>query len=225
MLVVVLVASTSTSAYISIALFAGLLAVRFIFVPGSLPLNKLVWLGSAVSVLVMLGVALVLFSPRAAQGFQGLILHMTVEKGNSLSGQQRTFWAAQGWHGFLGSYGLGIGPGSFRSSSLAMAILGCTGVIGSISFLAHLITIMKFGRGSTYLPAGDPDWQVGAAASWAVLVLLMVESFTTPSCDPGPEFGLLSGVALAMRMTGYARRRPGFAPSLAPFQRLELKVR
>ena len=225
MLAAILVFSTSTSAYIALGLYGIILAARFLFLPGSLTLNKLLWLVSMVSALTILGLAAAVVSPKAAKGFQDVILHMTVEKGSSLSGQQRAFWAAQGWHSFVKSFGLGIGPGSFRSSSLAMAILGCTGVIGSLSMLGYLAKIMKFQRGSTYIAGGDPDAQVGAAASWAVLILVLIQSFTTPSCDPGPEFGLFSGVALALRMTGYARRRPQFAFPLAPFERRELRVR
>lgn len=225
MLAIMLVFSTSTSAYIALGLYGAILTARFVLVPGSLTLEKTIWLSAAVSFLILFGAAAVLFSPHAAQDFQGVILHMTVEKGSSVSGQQRTFWAVQGWHAFLKTAGLGVGPGSFRSSSLAMAILGCTGVIGTVAFLAHVAGIMKFQRSSTYLPGGDPDWQLGAAASWTVLILVLIESFTTPSCDPGPEFGLFSGVALAMRMTGYASRRPKLVAPLAPFQRREIRIR
>jgi hypothetical protein len=224
MLAAILIFSTSTSAYIALGLYAILLLLRFVMLPGSLRLNKMIWLTSALAVLIVLAIVAMVLSPDAAKGFQDLVLHMTVEKGSSLSGVQRKFWALQGWYAFVKSFGLGIGPGSFRSSSLLTAILGCTGLVGSIAFVGHLAKIVKIQRGSTYIPGGDPDGQVGAAASWAVLVLVLVQSFASASCDPGPEFGLLSGVALAMRMAGHARRPLGFAAPLAPFQRRMLRV-
>ncbi len=56
---------------------------------------------------------------------------MIWRKAESVSGRQRAFWAGQSVSAFLQSFGLGVGPGSFRSSSLLTAVLGATGVIGA----------------------------------------------------------------------------------------------
>jgi hypothetical protein len=128
-----------------------------------------------------------------------MILHMTVDKEDSDSGRQRLFWAMQGWKGFLVSGGLGIGAGSFRSSSLLMAILGSMGVVGIVTFAAYLWQVLQPLRYSTWTRSEDPALSIGGAASLTALLIVIPASIAAPSPDPGTNFAIFAGAALALR--------------------------
>ena len=212
-----LIISTSSSAYVSLVGFGVLFIIRLGF-PGAARSDKLVKIGGA---LAAGGVALCVFllvDPPLAAKFWDMLLHMTVEKSQSYSGLQRAFWAKKGIEAFKSSYGLGIGPGSFRSSSLFSAILGSTGVIGTLLFVTSIVLILKPLRASTYAAVADPAVSVGIAASWAAFELLIPYGVSAASCDPGADFGILAGAALALRalpMLGQTVRQSAISSSIA----------
>ena len=130
----------------------------------------------------------------------------------------------QGLHAFLASYGLGIGAGSFRSSSLFMAMLGSLGVVGVVSFLGHLTRVFKPLRASTYTNPKDERSAAGSAASWTVISMMIPASIGAASPDPGVTFAIIGGLALEWRrrrstvrvMRAPARPGPSPAPPLTP---------
>ncbi|MFC6620891.1 hypothetical protein [Novosphingobium panipatense] len=207
-----LLASTSTTAYVGLALSGGALLVRAATTPGLIAPDRLAWLSLVAIGAVIAVSALLVLDPLLAAAMRKLLEHTTVDKAASFSGRQRLFWARQGIDAFVISHGLGIGPGSFRSSSLATAILGSTGVVGAVAFLAHLLRTLGPLALSTYRPVGDRQCDIGASAAWAVLVGAGVASVSAPSCDPGLTFAILSGSAIALR----GRTRPLTSSSAAP---------
>ena len=78
-------------------------------------------------------------------------------------------------------------------------MIGCVGAVGALALLAHALIAFKPLRWSTYVPASDPDLAVAGACAWAMLMALVVAGINAPSCDPGSDFALLSGAALALR--------------------------
>ncbi len=195
----VLVFSTSGTAYVGLAGYLGLIVLRSLIAPQGVTGDRLLALGAAVlagAVAVSLAVILL---PGFAGDFGGMITHMTVDKGDSSSGLQRMFWARKGIEAFQVSHGLGIGPGSFRSSSLLTAILGSSGVIGIAAFAAHVLNTFKPLRATTYAGSADARIATGVAAAWAMLVSLIPASVSAPSVDPGFAFAIFSGCALALR--------------------------
>ncbi|MFT4055018.1 MAG: hypothetical protein QM681_10965, partial [Novosphingobium sp.] len=199
LLVVALIASTSSSAYVGLALFGGLMVLRILTTPNLLPLDRLAWLSLAGTAAVIGTSALLLLKPALAAAMRELLEHMTLDKADSFSGRQRLFWAGQGIAAFIASYGLGIGPGSFRSSSLATAILGSTGILGALAFLLHTVRAFAPLATSTWSLSGNRDRDVAAAAAWSIVVGIGVASVSSPSCDPGLAFAVLSGAAIALR--------------------------
>lgn len=197
-----LVVSTSSSAYVGLALFGAIMIVRVLVTPRLLTLNRLAWLVMAGLAAAIAVSALLALNPILAKAMRDLFEHMTLDKAGSFSGRQRLFWAAQGLEAFKISHGLGIGPGSLRWSSLASAILGSTGVIGAAAFLFHVGRALRPLALSTWLPFRDPTADTGAAAGWAMLVGVSVASVSAPSCDPGLSFAILSGSAIALRWRG-----------------------
>lgn len=199
---VTLIASTSSTAYVGFAAYGLVLGLRLLFGGGSIG-------GDRVLVLAMLGLlalaaalGLMVAAPGLATRLGDILGLLTLDKLSSSSGLQRAFWARQGLDAFAVSYGLGVGVGSFRSSSLLTAVLGSTGIIGSLAFLAMLWRVHMPWRRSTWVATGaaaDPRRATGAAASWAALVSLAPASVAAPSPDPGLTWGLIAGIALGLR--------------------------
>ena len=194
-----LLASTATTAYVGLAAWFGLVGLRSLFVPGAMPADRALWLAVLGLGAVVAGSLVLLWQPQLVDRIMLFLQHILVDKLSSESGIQRRFWALQGYHAFIGTYGIGVGPGSFRSSSLFTAVIGCVGAVGALALLAHALIAFKPLRWSTYVPASDPDLAVAGACAWAMLMALVVAGINAPSCDPGSDFALLSGAALALR--------------------------
>ncbi len=194
-----LLASTATTAYVGLAAWFGLVGLRSLFVPGAMPADRALWLAVLGLGAVVAGSLVLLWQPQLVDRIMLFSQHILVDKLSSESGIQRRFWALQGYHAFIGTYGIGVGPGSFRSSSLFTAVIGCVGAVGALALLAHALIAFKPLRWSTYVPASDPDLAVAGACAWAMLMALVVAGINAPSCDPGSDFALLSGAALALR--------------------------
>lgn len=207
-LLAALLLSTSSTAYIGLAAYGVVLAVRKILFPGTLPMAAMVAGIGSLILLVIGALVLRLVQPAVFDQVLGIAEKMTVGKSDSLSGMQRMMWAMQGWHGFIASGGLGVGAGSFRSSSLITAILGSMGVIGILSFLVHLARVLQPLRRSTYEPVSDPRIAAGAAAGWTATLMIVPAALSAASPDPGLLWGLMGGMALGLRH----HRSPATAP-------------
>lgn len=199
LLATALIFSTSSSAYVAIAAYSIVFLLRCALLPWSLPGRKAVALGLAAILVVILAMFAMLLLPRLAGEFGTMLTQMTVGKTQTISGQQRAFMAKQGIDAFAVSYGLGIGAGSFRSSSSLAAILGSMGIVGIISFAAHVIRAFKPLRASTYLGVAAGTTAVGSAASWTALMMLAAAAVASPTPDPGLFWAMFCGFALALR--------------------------
>lgn len=208
---ITLVISTSSSAYVSLAVYALIIFLRMVMFPSFFRSDKIVricLLGLAAATLASL---VMVAQPSFAESLIKILRVMTVDKADSESGIQRAFWARQGISAFQISYGLGIGAGSFRSSSLGTAILGSMGIIGTVTFLGYLAKIygpIKGGGGKakTALEA------VGDAASWAAICSIIPSMIGAASPDPGANFAIFAGVALGLRNLQKSATRSTDAP-------------
>ncbi len=200
----VLVCSTSSTAYVFLTAYALVLTARMLWFPRAFGFAKLVPIMVLLLASITLAALLALLKPALAESLLEILKRFTVDKASSTSGLQRGFWAKQGLDAFRISYGLGIGAGSFRSSSLATAILGSVGVIGVVSFAGYLILMFKPLRDTTFGRPANPVEAVGVAASWAALLTLVPQLVGAPSPDPGLPFAVLAGAALGLR----SLRRP-----------------
>ena len=68
---------------------------------------------------------------------------------------------------------LGVGPGSFRSSSIFFAMLGSMGVIGILSFLSYLVAAFQPWRRSSWTESATPAENLGGALGSAALLSLI----------------------------------------------------
>lgn len=218
MLAVVLAFSTSSTAYASLALYAIFLGLRAATFPSYLSSSKSLQL----LVLAMIGIlavfAVMVVSPVYVQQFAEMFQEMTLGKTQSASGQQRAFWARQGLEAFRLSYGLGIGPGSFRSSGLISAVLGSMGVIGAISLTVHTIKTLVCARPGTPVKLMTERDAVAAASAWAAVLGLIPLVLIQASSDPGMEFAALAAIALALHLPPLpvSRSKAGLGPAAEP---------
>lgn len=194
----VLTLSTSSTAYVAMGGYAAILATRTLFFPSYLSAGKVAGmaLGLLAAITALLG--LLVFSPEAAATFGEMFSEMTVEKSQSMSGQQRTFWAMQGLHLFGFSWGIGVGAGSFRSSSLITAIIGSMGVVGAVTFLIYCARLMLWRAQDRVTGTDDTRLSVAKAAGWAALAGLIPDAVMGNGPDPGLDFATLAGLSLAL---------------------------
>lgn len=198
-LALALFVSTSSTAYVTLAGYSLVLTMRMLLVPGSIPPKKILALCVTIFLAVTIAVLLVTVSPELFERISRVLATMTVEKSDSASGRQRLFWALQGLDAFRVSWGLGIGAGSFRSSSNLLAILGSLGVIGIVAYFGHLLSVLRPLRRSTWHKPATLREGVGAAASWAAVCMIMPSIVAAPSPDPGIVWGMFTGIALGLR--------------------------
>jgi hypothetical protein len=202
----VLFFSTSSTAYVGLAIYALFFALRAIALPGIANSAKTRAALAGIGLLVFLSALVFIASPALVESIFDVIKRMTVEKSSSDSGLQRLYWTIQGWHLFLASYGLGVGPGSFRSSSLFFAILGSMGVIGIVSFLIYLVTTFQPWRRSSWGESPIAAENFGGALGSAALLSLIPAAVSSATAVPGVSFAILAGASLALRPFDFARR-------------------
>lgn len=204
-LAAILFFSTSSTAYVGLLAYLLAFVLRLVALPGLGEWHRVRQLLLAALALASAGALALLLSPDLFTAVSDMVVQMTVGKAATSSGVQRLFWALQGWDAFKASFGLGIGPGSFRSSSLVMAIVGSMGVIGLGTFLAYLVQVLAPWRRSTYARTADLGQTIGGAFAAAAVLSLVPAAVSSAKSDPGNNFAFMAGAALALRS---ARRRP-----------------
>jgi hypothetical protein len=194
-----LIACTSSTGYLSLAVYVLIMLVRFIISPHSLRANKVipvVLIGLAGTCAIILACALF---PHMAFEFGRALKALTLGKADTASGRQRLFWLKTGIDAIKATWGLGIGAGSFRSSSLLIAILGGIGWLGLFAFGAHVLKILKPFRRDTYELPGERTKAIGVAAAWSATAGLIPPLLASPTPDPGYVFAIMGGLALGWR--------------------------
>jgi hypothetical protein len=196
-MLVMLLLTTSSTAYLSLALYGVVLALRVLLTPMNLPLEKLLILGAIATLVVILGLTLMIFFRHTTGLMTDILTQMTVKKMHSVSGIQRAFWARSGMRAFEVSHGLGIGAGSFRCSGLIFAIAGSCGVIGLVCFFSHVLVVLHPIDSWVHDSASRLDLRICGSASWTAVILLVPAILGAASPDPGLLFAFFSGIALS----------------------------
>lgn len=199
MLFAALLMATSTTGYIGIAGYSAILIVRQMLFPLTIQSDKLVTIAIGTLVAIVGALALVVIRPEYLKFVDDVYRSMILNKAESESGMVRMMWARQGIEAFWVSGGLGVGAGSFRSSSLGTAILGSMGVIGIAAYATQMLRILQPFRQSTFTRTGNLRVDVGVSAAWAAIALALPAFVASPSPDPGLNWSIMGGIALGLR--------------------------
>ena len=194
-LLIMLLLTTSSTAYVSIAGYALVLLLRMTFTPLRLPLSKKIILGLIASIGGGALLTLEVFVPAMSRLMLDILQQMTFGKLHSLSGVQRSFWAHKAWQAFWASNWVGVGAGSLRSSGLLSAIAGSMGLVGLVTFLGATWMILKPAKLATHRLEVGEEQGIRASFAWATVLALIPGLLSLPSPDPGLLFGIFAGVA------------------------------
>ena len=200
---IMLLAATSSTGYLFLVAYVAVLGTRTLLFPRALGWTKAAIILGVCGLSGLVVTLLLLALPKLSDSMRDVLVAMTINKGQSSSGLERAMWARQGWELFIGSRGLGVGLGSFRSSSFFTAILGSLGPACLAILAFYVIFVLKPLRRSTYIPVSSERRAVGASAAWVPVLALIPATFAAPSADPGLLFAIFSGCSLALR-TGQA---------------------
>lgn len=196
-----MVLSTSSTAYLTIAGYGLVIALRTVLVVGSVPPSRVLVLCGCAAVLASGCIFVALVRPHLAADVTDMIASMTVRKGLTTSGVERSMWAGQGLSLMAQTRGLGVGLGSFRSSSLFTAALGSMGPASLAVLTVYCVQVLRPWKKSTYgFPESGEFSQIGAAAGWSAIIYLIPSAVGAPSADPGVVFALMAGIALGLRL-------------------------
>jgi len=182
--------STSSSAYVGIAILAVVLAAEAIlriFSRGhSGQLYRQDLMGElAVAVgLVATFALLLLLVPSVMEPVYALIDRMVLNKVDSGSFEERALWRNAAWDSVVASWGLGIGLGSARASSSVVSVLSGTGILGGVLFYGFVLQTLL--RRSAHM---NFEGQVILAA----FRFAYIPPFVVTMLVSGPDFGPLMG--------------------------------
>jgi hypothetical protein len=192
----VLLLCTSTTGYAALLLMMAGLAL-YTFLVGPAILKKRVLIGlTAAGVVVAIAMAAM---PAVAPGFAHHavnIFNATVSKQQSSSYMDRTSTDLDSLKASAASYGLGVGWGSNRSSSLfpgLAASVGVWGVAGLLWFVARILFHVRIAQRR----ASNPELKMVIHGCTGGLVgILVAASISSPGLT-SPDFYLLLGLLIA----------------------------
>ncbi len=191
-LLFLLLLSTSSTAYVGLTTYLFYLIVVLVWrglVHGKIPRMGPLIYGSTLGLMAISSV--ILYDPgvvtRVAEFFEVTV----VNKLQSSSGIERSFWNEQAWSNFLDTYGAGVGLGSARASSFPLVLLSNVGILGMLLFIVFFSKVF-FGTP----PNGAlPTAAVPRAARQAVLAALISASVSTAVFDLGVAFYAFAAAA------------------------------
>lgn len=201
-LLMVLILSTSTSAYVA----SGLFALAFLAANASRVFRRAVGLRvagilGALAVLVpLLATALVLayqLSPEAAAYFDRVLF----DKLGSDSGVERMSWNAQAFRNFLDTWAIGAGLGSVRASNWLLANLASLGLVGTLAFVAFVVSVLRCAP-----PETRGETAIVARALKAGCIALLLRALVVKS-TPNLELSFFAMAGLLVGLSRGARLR------------------
>lgn len=190
--------STSSSGYVSLAAFGGVLGVSLAL--GMAQGRRAAWFGGygiLVALTACVGAALV--APKLIDTVYRVIDQMVLHKTQSDSYAQRSAWNSAAIGAFYDTHGLGAGAGSARASSWPIALLANIGLPGTVLLTAFILHVLM-------MRADTPrERLLGRAAKLALAPNVLMLSLSGTSI----AFGL--GIALLLGLIASVAREEAFA--------------
>src|SRR5262249_10535282 len=137
---VALILSTSSTAYLGLSSFLFLMFARYAWQLGTGRVrHRVIIFLLLLPILAGVVTSLVLLTPALKAYANGALDTIFWHKLSSDSGIERSAWNTSAMANFYDTYGLGVGTGSLRASSLPVAVLATIGVPGGLLYLAFLV--------------------------------------------------------------------------------------
>lgn len=188
--------ATSTTAYVGLAIYLGLLYCELIVraISRSLTPQMLFVIWGAPLLLLIMVLAIALSDTYWAY-FSNLADTFVFNKLNTASGQERSALNTQALQSFFNSYGFGVGNGSVRASSFLIAVLANLGILGAVPLAMFLISVMCSPSGWN---AQDPlEYPFRLGAKSMCLAWLITSSISNSQIDLGLGFYIFAASACA----------------------------
>jgi hypothetical protein len=147
----------------------------------------------------------VLLNDEASQVIGNYLDLLIFNKAGSDSGIERNSWNTVALQNFFDTFGIGVGLGTARTSSLPLALLSNVGLPGTLFYLLFAATAFLRRRGTSRSFPSD----VRLAARNACFGLIMGDIFAAPNVEQGLLFYVLAGIACAEP----ERNTPGLPPA------------
>lgn len=113
----------------------------------------------------------------------------------SASGQERMSWNLSGMSNFFGTFGLGAGLGSVRTSSFLVSVAASLGIFGIALFGAFFNRLFLSTEGRRWGRIDPESEQVVAAARSSCFAILIGASLSLSTVDLGLLFHIMAGIA------------------------------
>jgi len=202
-----LVFSTSTTAYVGLAVFLCFLYLQTVVraMRQTITPQMTLFLAGTPILFSILAVAIALNDTSAAY-VQSLLDTMVFNKMSTDSGVERSSWNRQAMQNFYDTFGFGAGIGSVRTSSFPIAVLSNLGVIGTLLFSMFFVRVL-FDQSNL----GSSDRLADAyvqAARCACIAWLITASISGALVDLGLPFFAFAALACS------ASRSPYLSPAV-----------
>ncbi|MFZ5890675.1 MAG: hypothetical protein ACOY0T_06455 [Myxococcota bacterium] len=214
-----LLISTSTTAYAALTLYLGACAawaLGHVYLYGKLPRAQAL-AGWIIAGGLTLACVSLIWPHVFLRVFE--FAELTVlSKMQSSSGVERNSWNQQAWSNFLDTFGVGVGLGSARASGFALVLLSNVGIFGTLMFLAFLKAVWGSQTSAPNLSASERG--VCLAARQAVFAALAAALVSGAVFDLGMAFYIFAAAAsVRTRATSELAWAPSTSSSNARWQR------
>lgn len=214
--------STSSTAYVGLTLLCIPVAISM---SASVLRGRLEREEILIAVLMVMGVVAVmgisLYRAEALDPFVRLINSTIINKADSASGHERTYWNMKSLQSFVDTDGLGVGFGSSRASSWPIAVLSQLGFFGSL-MMAMLLGVLARGLSGVQQWVAPETEAVVTSIRNAAFAGIIANSVSGGSADPGVLFFIAIAAVSASRVialrtaAGFERRNQYYATQPMP---------
>jgi hypothetical protein len=191
-----LVFSTSTTAYVGLAVFLAVtyveMLVRVLYRPLTPQMAFLVLGVPLIGAIIVLSVA---FSDTYSVYARDLLDTFLFNKMQTDSGVERSLWNRLAMQNFFDTYGFGTGNGGMRSSSFPIAVLANLGVLGAILFSLFFVTVFASSPKGGQTDTLDDAYR--KAAKSACFAWLITATISGALVDLGLAFFAFAALASA----------------------------
>jgi hypothetical protein len=211
---VVALLTTASTGYITLLAMVGVLALCSIFTANPALHGRLAKGLVLALVLGGLVVGLVSVTVPGAGKEVGMVLDATLNKSQSSSYQDRSTADLDSLQEMRATYGLGVGWGSNRSSSLLPGLCAAIGLWGIGGLVWFGLVLARQARRAMRLTA-DPTLRYAIRGSAAALISMLISAFLSGPTISSPDFYLLLAalVAATARAQREAMPRRRMVPS------------